>query len=340
MAVHIDYGSVYSDLEDIDNIILEENPRKNRREKLLDDIRDIEEGSYESDFFPSDIIKDTREKVHKEDDVDTSELESWLNDIAIFSTPPKKINANKAISNMFGDNIFEPKKKKKKKKDKDKNEPVNYKKEFAPEMNLYKNLLVDQSKFTADLQKTYDSIMTKRSSYAGVNKQITDLIDNINSARTLSMQLVEKNVNAKKLIAELELKQNKELGILDTENMGEFASSYMKKLIDNRKSFFNDSPGDVSDYDENELFVDINENLGEGRLDDEASKFIQYESRDVKIYVVIQGTDTSNYEFVAKAADGEIIEDYPLPFKSKIVVNESTNIAIDEYGEKYPIIWE
>ena len=38
--------------------------------------------------------------------------------------------------------------------------------------------------------------------------------------------------------------------------------------------------------------------------------------------------------------DGDALHDYPLPLKTSISVNKSTNIATDSYGKKYFIIWE
>ena len=334
--IHIDYDNIYSDLYD-DNDNAEDIKIKNnsKRRELLNDIRDMEENS-EDNFFPSDVLDNRKKSSNKEDNKIDSDVENWLNEITVFSKKPKR-RSKKTVEDLFS--YLEPEKKKKKKKHKDKGS-VNYKKEFEPEMSLYKNLLVEQNKFTANLQKTYDNIISKRASSAGVNKQITDLIDNITSARTLSMQLIEKNVNAKKLIAELNLKQAKDAGLDMGDNLADFSSSYMKQLVSNRQSFFNDSPGDVSDYDEEGMFNEIDLNLGDERLSDESEKYIKYENRNITTYVVIYGKDTENYSFLTKAEDGEILYDYPEPFHSHITVNESTNIAVDAYGEKYPIIWE
>ena len=46
-----------------------------------------------------------------------------------------------------------------------------------------------------------------------------------------------------------------------------------------------------------------------------------------------------NYYYLAKDENGDVISDYPLPSRTSISVNRSTNIATDVYGQKYPIIW-
>ena len=215
-------------------------------------------------------------------------------------------------------------------------------------MALYKNLLVDQNRFTESLQKEYDSIKSVKSSSRGVTKQLTDLISNITSARALSMQLIEKNVNAKKLISELTLKQKKELvGDTTGENMVDFASTYLKQMLNDRQVLLNGGTGDqtVSEYTEDELFEELSNSLMNDESmnrDEEVDRYLEYENRNISVYVSIANNETDasqNYEFVAKDEDGNIIEDYPLPNHTNISINRSTNIATDTFGKKYQIIW-
>ena len=67
--------------------------------------------------------------------------------------------------------------------------------------------------------------------------------------------------------------------------------------------------------------------------------YLKYENRNVEIKIIITNDDFVNYEFEAIDENGEIIDDYPLPNHTSISVNRSTNIATDEYGKKYDIIW-
>lgn len=294
-----------------------------------------------STFLPSNFME-TSHKKKKEKDYDP---DSWFNEI--MSLQSGKIS-KKTVKG--GSDLYEAvlgKKKKKKKKNKD-DKTIDYKKEFEPEMALYKNLLVEQNKFTDSLQKEYDMIRSSKGSARGVNKQISDLIANITEARDLSMRLVEKNINAKKTIAELSMKQNKELGLLngEGENMSDFASTYMKQLLMNRNDLLNGASNNVNvaEYNDDDLFSELNLSLTSGddyeERPEEVEKYLQYENQDVKVYVKIQDNDYENYEFVAKDADGNIIEDYPKPIHTSISVNQSTGIATDAYGKKYFIIQE
>lgn len=332
------------DKDDLANLLPENKNNKKKWSSLLNDIRMIEETSEENThatFLPSSLLKE-QHKNKKEDAVEDNDTgDDWLTTMELLCSKPSKKKIRKASEDLFESAGFK-KKKKKHKKDKD-NNLVDYKREFEPEMALYKNLLISQNKFTDSLQKNYDQIMSMKSSNRGVTKQLTDLIENINDARTLSMQLVEKNINAKKTIAELSMKQKKEFGsgTLDgTSSLSDYASVYLKQMMNERQSLINGTgPADISDYSEDELLDAINLNLGEDS-DNSMDNVLKYEAVNAKVYVVITDDDIQNYEFVAEDNEGNMILDYPLPIKTAISVNRSTDVATDTYGRHYPIIWK
>ena len=332
---------------DIDDIIPEKDkPKKSKHKDLLSQIKDIEDDEYSSQvitssFLPSSLLKENKKK--KEEDIE-EEADKWFNEMMAFRST-KIDKSAKYKQDLFDSAGIGKKKKKKKKKDKD--DLVDYSKEFEPEMALYKNLLMDQNRFVESLQKEYDAVKSVKSSSRGVNKQLTDLIANVTSARSLAMQLVEKNVNVKKLISELTLKQKKELGVgQEGENMADFASSYLKQMLNDRQLLFNGG-GDtsVSEYTEDELFEELSNSLMNDESmsrPEEVDKYLAYENQNISIYVMIKYDETDineNYQFIAKNEDGDTIEDYPLPNHTNISINRSTNIATDTYGKKYNIIW-
>ena len=339
---------MYDEMDDL--LPSNKNKERARKMSLLSEIKNIEDVSpANGTFLPSSLLVENKHKKHNNeygyDDapVDKSEEEDpegWFQAINLMCAKPSKKKLKKAA-----DDIFESAglKKKKKKKKKGNGDLIDFKSEFETERALYKNLLMDQSKFVESLQREYDGIIGKKSSNRGLTKQMTDLIENINQARSLSMQLVEKNVNVKKLIAELNMKQKKEFGSMDTDNMNDFASSYIKNMIGNRSlAVGTGMDGMVSDFNEDE-FLDA---IDAAELDDRpesVEKYLQYENRNVKVYVVIDDSDPDgieNYRFIAKDEDGNEIDDYPMPIHTSISVNRSTNVATDKYGQKYKIIWE
>jgi len=257
---------------DVDDLIPVDK-RKSRKD-LFDKIDSMSSDNYETDgglsitsFMPSSFMKDEPVKV-KEDksqyENDEYSADDWFNGLMSMSS----LSMNRK-GKLKGNKLFESsglKKKKKKKKGKD--DLVDYKKELATEMAMYKNLLMDQTAFTDALQAEYNKLNASKGSYRGVTKQMTDLVDNINQARSLSMQLVEKNVNAKKLIAELTLKQKKELSAgADTDNLVDFASGYLKQMVNDRQAVINAGLTDntIAEYDDDDddLILDLGNSLAE-----------------------------------------------------------------------------
>lgn len=142
------------DKDDLANLLPENKNNKKKWSSLLNDIRMIEETSEENThatFLPSSLLKE-QHKNKKEDVVEDNDTgDDWLTTMELLCSKPSKKKIRKASDDLFESAGFK-KKKKKHKKDKD-NNLVDYKREFEPEMALYKNLLISQNKFTDSLQK-------------------------------------------------------------------------------------------------------------------------------------------------------------------------------------------
>lgn len=338
------------------NDLFPENAKKNaKRRELIGRLKDIEDDEYEydysntstSNFLPSSLLKESKrdkkkdKKADKENDAsDGYSSDEWLN--VLMNMKGGKPRGGSRGKDLF--NVGEGKKKKNKKK-KDEKELTDFNKEFATEIALFQNLLKDQNNFTSALQSEYDSMKSTKSSARGVTKNMTDLIENINGARQLAMQLVEKNVNVKKLIAELSMKEKKEFGtgLGEGGNMSEFASSMLKKMVDQRSTLLGTGEtGEIVDFSDSEedLFNALSESLGQSDREEESDKYLKYENLNVTVYAVVNSSDINDYEYIAKDENGNVIDDYPLPSRTKIGVNRSTDIATDDYGKKYNIIWK
>lgn len=341
---------------------LDDLGKKKSHKDLFDKLEAMSSDEYETDggfnlssYLPSSLFDDKKKKKVKEDksEYDNPEYsaDEWFN--TLMTSSHIKMKKGKLKGKLFEKSGL--KKKKKKKKD---GNLVDYKKELSNEMALYKNLLMEQTSFTEALQQEYDRIMGSKGSHRGVNKQITDLMDNITRARTLAMQLVEKNVNTKKLIAELTMKQKKEMGGAESDNMVDFASSYLRQMMNERQALMNGGYGNntIEDYSDDDFASELTNSLNtqEDQMEEEAMKlgisfekrdpeadlYLKYENRNVTTYIVIHGNDIDNFDFVTKDEDGVVIPDYPEPLRTKISINRSTNIATDTYGKHFPIIWD
>lgn len=295
-----------------------------------------------SEFLPSSFLTKKNKKKKKTIQVPDQTEDEWLS--ALMDTTDVKIKKGKCRTDIFDDALGYGKKKKKK-KDKDKNEPTDYKKEFETEAALLRNLMIDQSNFVESLQKEYNFLKSNKSSSRGINKNMTDLIANITSGRALTSQLVEKQIALKKSIADLTMKERKELsgGLADGENLADFGSAYLKQILTERHQLLTGGSSEIGDYSIDEMSSILNDNMISGgdyeERPEEVEKYLEYEDRNVTIWVYMNQNDSEDYEYVALDEEGLELSDYPLPLKNTLSINRSTNIATDTFGQKYPIRW-
>ena len=211
-------------------------------------------------------------------------------------------------------------------------------------------LLTEQMNFTAQLQDKLNHSLSSKPTAAGLSKYTTDYIVALNGARQLAMQLVEKKVNLKKTITELSMKEKKEFGkdgANDAANLNAYSTSMMKNIMSNRSELINAGPtilpqsvSDINDYPDIDDLLSNNEN-GIMSAQSDAELYLKYEQMNIKVHIEYYGRDNDamDYEFVATDEDGNVVDDYPLPYKTKLSINRSTGFATDANGERYRIIF-
>lgn len=297
---------------------------KNRRKRIMNELDEIDD---DSDVLLPYTTSDEKNKIKRQKEAEKEE------DTALFISTLSTLSRSKMKTSRFPKDIFGKKKKKKKKKE---NEPTDFSKEFEPEVALLDNLLSEQSRFVSSLQQKYDRMESQKSSARGTGKFTTDLISNINQARQLSAQLIDKKISTKKAIAELEMKERKELGAnLNSDDVNNFAAEYLKNIISNRPEMSGSYGNyEIGDVDDEGLISAIDSNIDDER-GDEVAAYLKYENMDVTIKVVMNPDDLDDYDFIAETKDGEILDDYPLPEHTTLSLNRSTMIATDAYGKKY-----
>ena len=324
--------------------------KKSKRKSLLDELESMDTESTAplmSSLFDKQKEEKKKEKEEKKAKKEAEEADDDDEDFMSFikATSPKTKKGKKFKFNVnYGDE------KKKKKKDKDKS-IVNHKKDFEPEMMILRNLQMDQDKFVDSLQKKYDQMENTKSTARGVGKYTTDLINTITSARATSLQIVDKIISTKKTIADLDFKERKEFGSNNNSeqtNLANYASTYLKQMmtvgrnnvVGEQSSY---SVDDVDSEDTDDLFSSIDESLGDTDRSDEVDKYLKYENDNIEVKVVWYDGKSDDdirekYDFIAEDPNGNIIDDYPLPEKTKMSINRSTEIATDLYGNKYKLI--
>ena len=312
-------------------IKLDYNKRKKSSKDLLDELDELDQAPMISSYRPK---KEPKSKIKEMEEANEGG-DDWLQTISTFKREPIKGRKNR--ENPF--EYMNGKKKKKKKKEKEGTKDYNV--EFEPEMALIKNLLADQNRFVDSLQKRYDILESTKSSARGVGKFTTDLISAISQSRGISRQLVTDMVSLKKTIADLNMKEKKEnAAALDGgDDLNNFSATFLKNLISKGKedafNYGDDAPVEGTDSD---IFSNISEELADSDRSPDIDTYLKYESRDVKLVAYVN-KETDEWELKAVASDGEILDDYPIPYIEHMEINRSTELASDEFHTKYPIVW-
>ena len=332
--------------ESEDYVVFEDDfvVRNRKKEKVLSELDEL-------DFETPTLISSDRpviEKKHKSEAEQLKEETSydaeneWLTTISNFKTEKlKKSKRSRRGTGLF--DYYEKDKKGKKGKKKKKGELTDYNKEFEHESALLKNLLIDQNKFVDSLQQKYNLMENTKSAQRGVGKFTTDLIESINSGRTLSMHLVDKLISTKKTIADLSMKEKKELKASqngDLEDLNAYSANFLKQMLNEGRGSLMGENYDmtVEDSDPDSLFDTLQNELGDSDLinDEEVDKYLQYENEGVTVYLIEDSVNNEMW-FEARNNKGESLDDYPLPKLEGININRITNIATDKYSRKYPV---
>lgn len=324
--------------------------KASKKSKMLDDISQFEcaepvlPSAYVINRFTEGSQKKKKDKSPKKEvevEVQPSGDSEWLDAILDFKMPKKKDMKKKSVKDFLGFDIDDdgnPVKKKKKGKHKG-GQQTNYRKEFESESTMLRNLYLEQSKFTDSLQKKYDAMNNTKSSARGIGKFTTDLIEEITAARSATLQIVKEQIALKKNIADLTMKERKEFGVGDSLNSDNamYASTFMNELLKaGRSSILGASGSSYPSYDSEQadpeaLTQELIDSLPEGT--EAVPSYIQHENDNVEIVVIV--SEDGTYRFEARTGDGDVLDDYELPAKSKMQFNYSTHIATDYFGRKY-----
>lgn len=293
--------------------------------------------------------KKKKEKKSKYDDVFTdTDTDVDLN--LIF----EEIQAREDMDD--GERIVDTQKKSYNKLKKDENE---YKKEFAEEMTLFYNLLAEVDKFSKDIEKKYYETSSQKT--RGISKYTTDLAQTVLSSKEAKARIIKEIANVKKTAVDMKIKvdqkaKDAQQGNNNAENI---ATNYFRQVLSHGRTDYMDrligSSGgyntDADDYramvagDVDRLNIDdvVTERLMHGGLDtyrsNEGSKYIEYENRGVKEYV-LKNVDTGEWEFMALDRDGTRIYDYPLPSKrdaGRLKFSDDGSYATDIRGRMYDV---
>lgn len=200
-----------------------------KAEKKAEEEKKNEEIVEEVEEKPKLSKKEKREQAFKRWETVISELTG--EDIDYEKPKSSKKKYRKWLDDEVGPIQDKPKKKKKR----------NYNKEFAPELAMLKNIVAEQNRFNADLQRRYSNAAGPNTRDAmPLNKNLVELAAVINSGRSNSLSLLREIGSLKKSISDLYMKQAKldaDLGNgsggVDSNDLALLGSSIMNNSIDN-----------------------------------------------------------------------------------------------------------
>lgn len=318
-------------------------PKRKGADDILNDLDEI--SIYDDDPVLISRHKPKKEKKEDKDVVPEDVMDAtddWLDTVDTFHKSDLKV-VKRGSSGIFDFMDLDERKGKKKKSKKKKDEMPDYKKEFEHDINYLQNILEDQTKFTASLQKRFDSIDGTKSAARGVGKFTTDLIGQINQARKTSFDIAHGIVGIKKSIADLQMKAKKDfMATVDEDgNVALDSAAFMRNLL-------KQNPADFAAFGKDATPMDATEQMLFGAIDDELNAYDDDERTDEVEAYMKYGTNvdievkvdknTNEYEFVAvDRRTGQDIYDYPLPEAGQLSFNESTGYASDEYYQRYKI---
>ena len=222
-------ASIYSEL------LSKRKEEREAKEERKRQEQELHEQEKESKKYKEDGTKlSKKERREAEFDNWKSVIVGLTGEDLEYSSPKKsKKKYRKWIDDEEVNAVLNQKPKKVKKK--------NYSKEFAPELQMLKTIVADQNKFTADLQKRFNTMAGPATKDAlPPNKTMVELASVINAGRSNSLGVLKEIGNLKKVIAELYMKQRKE----DAANGGSSMESVDLALMGSNlaSSLFSDSP--------------------------------------------------------------------------------------------------
>jgi len=222
-------------------------------------------------------------------------------------------------------------------------EKVEPNKIFTSDIAALKTMAADQAKIIKVFERKAMESLNDKGKF-GLNEDDIEAMQALTSARSTLMSIQEKQINVKKAIAELKIKQQQATGAVGPQqgstggktNVYDIGRSIMDNMFD-----INIGPQQTeTTINANYPTIDV----------DQASDVLNsivdagnvaattvFEADKPTTYVVVGDTD-SDTEYVTKSKSGEIIEEYPNPDARITKVNHDTNTAIDELMNEYPVI--
>lgn len=209
---------------------------------------------------------------------------------------------------------------------------------FSSEINGLRALASDQQKIVKMFEKKLMESLTEKGKF-GLTEADVEAMSALTSARTAITAISKEQVNIKKNIAEIKIKQNQNANV-STNSTGNTQSVKGANSNDIGRSILDnifDSPAisQSTSVNYNAQSVSNPSSLIDNIVPS-VNPMITYESNEPKTYVVIGETD-ADIDFETYSANGELIPDFPKPNARVTTIDRESMKATDEFLVQYPI---
>lgn len=256
--------------------------------------------------------------------------------------PSNNWNANSVVINSLGDDSRLP--------------PMNDRaldpnKIFNADINALRSLAADQTRVTKMFERKLIEGLSEKGKF-GLNENDILAMQALTAARTAVTNINKEQVNIKKNIAELKIKQQQNNAKLSTANGGapgtelsgkpasaiDVGRSILDSIFDSSISNNSSLPADQMPSVSNE-YSSTSLDSASSILDDiipTTSASIGYEASKPTTYVVVGSLD-DDVEYVTYDAEGNEMPEYPNPTSRIEKIDREAGIATDELLVEYPL---
>ena len=221
------------------------------------------------------------------------------------------------------------------------NNKIDPNKIFSSEINALRALAADQQKITKMFEKRLMESLTEKGKI-GLTEEDVEAMSALTAARSAITSINKEQVNIKKNIADIRVKQNQSQNGSTTQTNGNTQNVKPGSSIDMGKAVLDNifnatnsiTPITAVDYKQ------ANNNVDPDKLIDElvpnTNPYVEHESTNTKVYVVLGDTD-ADAEFVAFDENDNIVSNYPTPGTRIVSIDTTSGEAVDDLNNIYKI---
>ena len=210
---------------------------------------------------------------------------------------------------------------------------------FNSDIAALRALASDQNKIVKMFEKRLTESLTDKGKF-GVNEDDINAMQAVTAGRNAIVGITKEQINIKKNIADIKLKQQQQAGM--TGQVGSLGGSSVSG-IDMGKSFMDRifdmparQPATDIQYSAPSVSLDQASQVIDDLIPSTVNATVSYESSSPTTYVVV-GDKDEDAEFVTYDSSGNVIPDYPNPSSNIESIDRENRRATDDLLQQYPV---